>query len=85
MRRKISILLCTVLLFLPLTGCKDVVAGKKEAENRFIRTGNMYVIRDDYYIEIVDTKTNNLYITNSSGITPLYDENGEIAKYKQEE
>ena len=64
---------------------------KQENKERFQPTGNKYTIDDFKWIEYVDTKTNNLYITIShnmgsdsrSGMSPLYDENGNIAKYQK--
>ena len=58
--------------------------------DRFIATGNTYVIDNLMWTEYVDTKTNNLYLCNAfsdgscrAGISPLYDENGNIAKYEK--
>lgn len=74
-----------------LTGCsnlKDIhVPVNKASENRFQLTGNRYVIDNYYWDEYRDTQTDNLYLYNesqySNGLVPLYDEDGNIAKYNK--
>lgn len=75
------ILVCLIAL-ISLTGC-TVSEGDKKSENyRFSFTGNEYYINSYTWMEVVDTKTGNLYLSKNgeyaSGLCPLYDENGEI-------
>ena len=60
---------------------------KQEEKERFQPTGKKYLINGLTCKEYVDTKTDNLYICLSykgfAGMSPLYDENGNIAKYQK--
>ncbi len=83
-----KLLLCMAASCIILTGClqnKDVRV-KEYTTLRFQATGNKYQIDGAYWTEYVDTETNNLYLCTvgrqtASGMSPLYDENGNIAKY----
>lgn len=62
--------------------------------NRFVETGKIYSICGGKWVEVVDTETNNLYLCMYSdftygnvgkgfaGLSPEYDEDGNIAKYE---
>lgn len=54
----------------------------KSDDSRFIKTEEEYLIDDEEFSVVIDSKTKNLYLYNSSyfSLTPLYDENGIIAK-----
>lgn len=64
---------------------------KQENKERFKPTGKEYLINGLNWEEYVDTETNNLYIClydsygykGFAGMSPLYDENGNIAKYQK--
>lgn len=83
-----KLLLCTLASIMIFTGCApsgDVVVGENH-NKRFQGTGNLYSIGGLYWHELIDTETNNLYIVNTSsagGLCPLYDEDGNIAKYER--
>lgn len=84
-----KILLCTLIGITIFTGCSssgDITVSQNQ-NVRFQKTGNMYSISQRYWYEYVDTETNNLYIANPAsyggGLSPLYDENGNIAKYNR--
>ncbi|MDD2496193.1 MAG: DUF6440 family protein [Tissierellia bacterium] len=73
------------MLSLGICGCES---SNNTNDSRFQKTGNKYFINDLKWTEYVDNKTNNLYLCNnglySAGLSPLYDENGKIAKYKED-
>ena len=48
--------------------------------NRFAKTGKVYIIEDQEFNVIIDKETKILYLHNCGDLTPLYDENGVIAK-----
>ena len=95
--KKLSILLTVIICVLSVGWGRDVVYVTQEEyeqvqenKTRFQSTGNEYVVGEETWIEYVDIKTNNLYIQNKDNtyggwdvysLTPLYDENGNIAKY----
>ena len=64
---------------------------KQENKERFQPTGKEYLINKLTWKEYVATKTDNLYIClyytychrGFAGMSPLYDENGNIAKYQK--
>lgn len=81
--------LCFILTCIILTGCANedrYIPVKEDSNTRFRMTGNQYIIDTYYWDEYIDTETNNLYLYNgsqySNGFVPLYDENGNIAKYE---
>lgn len=52
-------------------------------KDRFYKTDELYEIDNDYYSIVVDKETDNCYLvsTHKRTIIPLYDKDGEIAKY----
>lgn len=84
-----KLLLCTLASVVVFTACsvKGDNTVEKISNTRFQHTGNMYSIDSSYWREYVDTETNNLYIINvgsyGGGLCPLYDEDGNIAKYNR--
>ena len=84
-----KLLLCALFSVVFFTGCGnngDITVSQNQ-NVRFQKTGNVYSISQRYWYEYVDTETNNLYIVNPSsyggGLSPLYDEHGNIAKYNK--
>lgn len=80
-------LVCVSFTFVGCMNSGKIVPAEEKPNARFQQTGNVYTIEGYTWSEYVDTETNNLYLcgrgNSSSGITPLYDENGNIAKYKE--
>lgn len=84
-----KLLLCTLASITIFTGCShsgDITVSQSH-NVRFQKTGNVYSISQRRWHEYVDTETNNLYVVNPSsyggGLCPLYDEDGNIAKYNR--
>ena len=86
MNKKILLGLCGLLCLSCFIGCGDKVnrTTKSERNNRFINTGDKYVIgRDNYYV-YYDKITNIVYLIDNegfgqsaiAGITPLIGKNG---------
>lgn len=97
MKKKFILAILSVSLLFSLTGCvgkteyKDSSYQEVQQNNRFTFTGEYYYIGESKFDIVVDTKTKNLYLYNTSttysryevpNLTPLYDENGTIAKGK---
>ena len=80
-------LVCMTFTFVGCVNSDKIVSVEEKPNARFQKIGNVYTIEGYFWSEYVDTETNNLYLcgkgNSSSGITPLYDENGDIAKYKK--
>lgn len=96
MNKRICVLL-TIVIMCSLTGCGSInwntridSAPEYADRIRFVKTGNEYIIDDLMWTEYVDTETDNLYLCNAfsdgvnrAGLSPLYDKNGDIAKYHE--
>lgn len=95
MGKKLILTIISGLILSCLTGCvekreyKDSEPQVVQQNNRFKVTGEYYYIGEDKFSIVMDTKTKNLYLYNSArsyatyyipSLTPLYDENGDIAK-----
>lgn len=86
--KKIILLICIVAIIFVLCGCSSAV--KKYDSNReggrfvtiekYIETGLSF--DNDYHV-VLDRKTNVLYLWMKSGLTPIYNADGSLAKYKE--
>lgn len=97
MKKKVMILVIMCFLAFGLVGCRDTedvinTGGSSTSSNRFIDTGDKYIIADNAFRVWYDSNTDIVYLVKeywtygTSAITVIYDKDGQpmtIDKYNE--